>query len=438
MDVAGCRVTIMGLGRHGGGVAAARYLAGRGAIVTVTDLAGEQRLAGSLDQLADLPIARLRLGRHNERDFRGADLVVANPAVKPHEPLLRVARQHGAQVTTEIELFLSACPARIVGVTGSNGKSTTAAMIAAILKAAGRRTWLGGNIGGSLLGELDHIRPGDWVVLELSSFQLARLAEDSRGVEVAVVTGCTPNHLDWHGRMEDYIAAKQRILTAQTGESAAVLNVKDAEVASWHGLVGGRCIPLASRNELPPLAIPGEHNRTNAALAAAAARAVGCDEPAIAGAVAQFRGLPHRLEPVGKVAGRTFYNDSMATTPDSVIAALDALEVPVWLLAGGYDKGGDYGPMAGRIVRKARGAAFYGAARDLLHGQVSGLDAMFPCRAVESLTAAFAWCWENSRPGDAILLSPACASFDQFADYAERGRAFVRLVESLGDMPVPK
>ena len=271
MDYRGRRVTIMGLGHFGGGVAAARWLARQGAIVTVTDMADENALADSLASLADMPIAAMHLGRHCEEDFQDADLVVVNPAVQPNSPWLQVARQSGARLRTEIELFIEACPGQIVGVTGSNGKSTTAAMIASILcvqwgqshcrgeqslsqgnvagtakigtvPCGGHRVFLGGNIGGSLLEQLPEIGPSDWVVLELSSFQLWHFSPKARMPHVAVVTGCTPNHLDWHETFDHYAAAKQRILIGQTTNDIAILNTQDPEVASWSQFVRGRLI----------------------------------------------------------------------------------------------------------------------------------------------------------------------------------------------------
>ena len=231
-ELAGRRVTVMGLGRHGGGVAASRYLAEQGATVTVTDLASESELAESVGELAGVPIARFHLNGHREEDFRDTDCVVVNPAVKPDNRLVQLARQAGARITSEMELFLEACRGHLIGVTGSNGKSTTAAMTAAILSASGRRTWLGGNIGRSLLADLPQIGPDDWAVVELSSFQLYWLSATVRMPEIAVVTNCTPNHLDWHPAWEHYVAAKQRLLLEGKSEDRrAVLNPHDAEVA---------------------------------------------------------------------------------------------------------------------------------------------------------------------------------------------------------------
>jgi UDP-N-acetylmuramoylalanine--D-glutamate ligase len=456
-DYRGRHVTIMGLGHFGGGAAAARWLARQGAMVTVTDLADENALADSLALLADVPIAALHLGGHREEDFQGADLVVVNPAVRPNSPWLQVARQSGARLRTEIELFIEACPAQIVGVTGSNGKSTTAAMIASILRAqggqshfrggqalshgkvagaakigtvpcAGLRTLLGGNIGGSLLEQLPEIGPSDWVVLEISSFQLWHFSPGARMPHVAVVTGCTPNHLDWHETFDHYAAAKQRILVGQTSEDIAVLNTHDPEVASWPHLVRGRLIPLPPLEELPSLSLPGEHNRVNAACAAAAAMGAGCGRQAVQQGLQSFRGLPQRLQWLAAIEGRQIYNDSTATTPESTIAALQTMEVPVWLLAGGKNKGCNFELLATEIARRTRGAAFFGASREELRRCLAAKQPQLPCTAVETMEEALRWCWQRSRPGEAILLSPACASTDQFRNFRQRGERFGDLI----------
>lgn len=429
----GCRVTVMGLGHFGGGVAAARWLARQGAAVTVTDLADEKTLADALAGLADVPIAACHLGGHWQDDFRNADLVVVNPAVRPGNPFVRIAADAGVRRTTELGLFTDAFPGRIIGVTGSNGKSTTAAMTAAILQAARRRTWLGGNIGGSLLERLPEMTADDWAVLEISSFQLWHLPPGVRMPEVAVVTNCSANHLDWHRSYEEYVAAKQRILTWQKSDGLAVLNTLDPEVAGWEHLVRGRRVPLAACGQIPELPVPGQHNRINAACAATAAMAIGCGAEAVCAGLKSFAPLPQRLEPIAVIAGRRFYNDSSATTPESTIAALETLEVPIWLLAGGGDKGADVRPLAAAIVRNAAGAAFYGTVRHTLYREVVKRLPSFPCTAVETLADALCWCWERSRPGEAIVLSPACSSHDQFQNYHQRGLTFVALVRQLGE-----
>jgi UDP-N-acetylmuramoylalanine--D-glutamate ligase len=472
MDYHGLRATVMGLGHFGGGAAAARWLASQGAVVTISDTAGEDRLTDAISTLSDVSIAAYHLGGHREEDFRQADLVVVNPAVRPDSPWLRIARESGAKLRTELELFIENCPARIIGVTGSNGKSTTAAMIAAILKTASlpspfgrgtegegkslgdnealtltlsqrergqtqlkavaRQVFLGGNIGGSLLDELSLMTPDDWVVLEISSFQLWHFSPNAKMPHIAVVTGCSPNHLDWHPTFADYAAAKQRMLTGQTSEDFAVLNTMDAEVASWSPLVSGQVIGI-STEDVPPLSVPGEHNRLDAALAAAAATAAGCSPDDIRRGLDGFRGLPQRLEHFATIEGRDFYNDSTATTPESTIAALRSLDKPIWLLAGGKAKGFDLGPLVAEIARQSRGAAFFGSVRNELLARTTAIDSQFPCTAVETMDAALDWCWRRSQPGEAIILSPACASTDQFRNFRERGRRFAAMVQSLGN-----
>jgi len=433
MELQGKRATVMGLGRFGGGVAAARWLAGQGALVTVTDLAGESELAGSLAALEGVPIERFRLGGHHEDDFRRADLVVVNPAVRPGNSLVEIARQAGARLASELELFLERCPAPVVGVTGSSGKSTTAAMTAAVLRADGRRAWLGGNIGRSLLGHLGEISPDDWVVLEMSSFQLYWLGPRAPMPRVAVVTGCTENHLDWHGDWASYVAAKQRILTGQGSGDVAVLNTRDPEVATWTGLVRGRQQALPDLESLPALRVPGKHNRVDAGLAAGAALAAGCGEASAGRGLEEFRGLPMRLEWFAVVEGRRFYNDSTSTTPESTAAALEAIDEPVWLLAGGRDKGCAMDRLAVAAAEMARGAAFFGETAERLRAGVAGLKPRLPCVAVETLADALRWCWRRSKPDEAILLSPGCSSGDQFLNFRERGEHFAELVRAMAD-----
>jgi len=421
----------MGLGHFGGGVEAARWFACQGARVTVTDLADERTLAESIEALRDESIAQFHLGGHREEDFRDADLLVVNPAVRPDNPFLRIARESATRLTSEIALFMSLCRAPIIGVTGSNGKSTTAAMIAAILCEAGRRTWLGGNIGKSLLNRLDVILPEDWVVLELSSFQLWHLGPNAAMPQIAVVTGCSPNHLDWHAGYEDYVRAKQRILLGQTRHDRAVLNTYDEEVADWEPLVRGRLVPLPRLTEIPGLSVPGRHNRINAACAAAAAGVIGLAEKEIGQGLEKFVALPQRLEPITAIDGRKFYNDSTATTPEAAIAALQSLDEPIWLLAGGKDKGFDFGDLGAAVAEHAAGAAFFGSVREVLKGWVTARNPQFPCTTAETMAEALGWCWERSRPGDSIVLSPACASTDQFCNFRDRGEQFVELVRTL-------
>ncbi|HTU27566.1 MAG TPA: UDP-N-acetylmuramoyl-L-alanine--D-glutamate ligase [Pirellulales bacterium] len=439
MEVAGRRITVMGLGRHGGGVAVARWLAGRGARVTVTDLAERDALAESIAALADVPIARWRLGGHDEADFSTADAVVANPAVRADHPLLAVARAHGAVLTSEIELFLAECPGDVIGVTGSNGKSSTATLLASMFQVAGRRVWLGGNIGQSLLSTLEAMRPADVVVLELSSFQLAQLSPTARFPRAALVTGCTPNHLDWHGTLPAYAAAKRRLVEHLPAGGLAVLNPRDPEVASWPVPAHARRLEPWPPERVAGLSVPGEHQRANAALAAAMAEAFNVPAAAIETALAAFRPLAHRQQSLGKVGGRTFIDDSKSTTPEATLAALAACPGPVWLLAGGQDKRLPLESFGRELARRGVGVACYGALGPALGVALEQAAEELGSRpsyvVVERLEQALTWCWIRSRPGDTILLSPAAASLDQFRDFYHRGRVFRDLVARLGEPP---
>ena len=346
--------------------------------------------------------------------------------------MIEIARDAGVVLTSEVELFLDSCCASVVGVTGSNGKSTTAAMTAAILEAEGRRTWLGGNIGRSLLGELGRIQAEDVVVLELSSFQLFHLSADARFPEVAVVTNCRANHLDWHRDLEHYTRAKQRLIAEQAQDGVAVLNSTAPELDSWPALCRGQVLREFADHEIPPLQSAGQHNRANAACAAAAATALGCTSGAVERGLRNYAGLPHRMQFVAELSGRRFYDDSAATTPESTIAALRGLDEPVWLMAGGASKGGDFGALANAITKLARGAAFYGRCRHELRDRVADCAATpFASQTVEHLDDAAEWCFRRSRAGEAIVLSPGCSSLDQFRDFRERGLRFVEAVSAL-------
>ena len=466
----------MGLGGCGGGVAVCRFLAERGARLTVTDHKPADELADALAAIAHIPIERFRLGEHRPEDFENADVVVANPAVRPDNAFLQLAAQSGAHVTTEIGLFWDENPGQVIGVTGSNGKSTTAALIHHSLASAGRRVWLGGNIGGSLLDRIGEIRSGDWVVLELSSFQLFHLDRKQVSPQVAVVTNFSPNHLDWHDSVENYRRAKQTIIRWQSDSATAVLSADSPDPANWSGrarrilcgcrsITSGDSVQLVEaatekearlkirleslQAELPIgrwLHLPGRHNRQNAAAAVAAALSAGLDPCELDAGLSIFRGLHHRREPVAVVNGRAFYNDSIATTPESAIAALQSFTQPIVLLAGGYDKHQDLTDFAHQIRSRCKAVALLGQTAASLHQHLTCSDSIDPSgepsqqqtapiriTIPEDFESAFRWSIEQSAWGDVILLSPGCASYGWFRNFTDRGNQFRTLVSRLED-----
>jgi UDP-N-acetylmuramoylalanine--D-glutamate ligase len=451
-NFSGKRVTVMGLGGFGGGVGVTRWLARAGAKVVVTDKAPAERLAVSLEQIGDLGLT-LHLGGHEPHDFRDADLVVVNPAVPETSEFLQMAREAGVPVTTEINLFVERCPARCVGVTGSVGKSTVTAMIGRVLEEATKprshaatqgRVWVGGNIGKSLLDGLPDISPDDIVVLELSSFQLERTPLVRWSPQVAVLTNITPNHLDWHGSFEAYVAAKLNLVRFQKPGRDVLVMQDVTELRSrlaplageragvWRYGLEGDVPGAASENgdarlAWPDLklAVPGRHNRENAAAALTVGHALGVPREVALAALASFEALPHRLQKVAERDGITYYDDSKSTTPQAALTALRAIEAPLLVILGGYDKGSDLRPVAQEAARRARFAACIGKTGPGLAqaiGEAGGETRVFP-----DLHAAVSACRERARPGDVVLLSPACASWDQFVDYRARGELFARL-----------
>ncbi len=442
---AGRRVTVIGLGRHGGGLGAVKFLVSQGASVTISDHASDKLLAPTLEQLAGLSLEAVHLGGHDARDFDRCDAVLVNPAVPPNHELLTRVRRRGVLVTSEIELCLRYCRAPIVGITGSNGKSTTVMMTTHVLRAGGINAWAGGNLGGSLLPILDQIRENDWVVLELSSFQLAHLNHDAPLPKIGCITNCTPNHLDWHGSFENYAQAKQRLLSAeQVFVGADQCDLSAAQACHAQAASSSMNLPVARVPEttkrskpvwpderLPELLVPGVHNRANAACAASIAHVVGIDDQTIQTALARFQGLDHRLQFVGQTQGRFFFNDSKSTSPAATLAALAAMSTPVWLLVGGIAKGVDFGIFAAEMQHGTHGIACFGTDGPLLRDALQKARDQQTVSCHETLADAFSWCWRQSAPGDTILLSPACASWDQFTDFEDRGRAFCTLVAAL-------
>lgn len=451
---AGLDALVMGLGLQGGGVEVARFLARAGARVTATDTRGPDELRESVEALDGLGV-RFALGGHAAGDFARADLVVANPAVRPDHPMIAAAREGGARVTSELELFLEACPARLVLVTGTQGKSSTAHLAAALLAGAGFDVHLGGNIGRSLLGAAASMGAEDVAVVEVSSYQLEWLEapEVARDRTVAVaVTNVLPEHLERHGTIEAYDAAKRRILELAGPESAVVLCADDARSSGWSVERGRRALtypesaPDLDRDPrayhvsegrflegqvalaaLDDLRLPGRFQRANALMALALARALGAPPERLGHALRGATGLPHRLEDLGVRAGHRVWDNGVSTTPDSTRSALEALADPggpaalTWL-AGGRLK--DL-PL-GELVAAARGRVgrliAFGESAGELGGAFAG--AGIAVEVEPDLPRAVALAFERMGAGEPLLFSPACASFDAYRNFADRARAF--------------
>jgi UDP-N-acetylmuramoylalanine--D-glutamate ligase len=437
----------MGLGLLGGGVEVTRYLARRGARVLVTDQRPAEALAESLAALADVPFERA-LGGHRERDFVECDLVVANPAVSPRHPLLARAREAGVGVTSEIELFLRDCTCRVVAITGTQGKSSTTKATWELLCAAGVRAHLGGNIGRSLLSDLERMQPRDVAVLELSSYQLEALSGPvglGANVAAVAVVNVLADHLERHGSLEAYEAAKARLLELAGPGAAVVLNAEDARVSRWRpaqervlwasptGAVPRERAPLrVERNEfllgeerlgrLEDLRLAGSFQRGNVLIALGLARTLGAAPAALEAGVGGLRGLEHRLQDLGSFAGHRVWDNGVSTTPDSTISALAELTGPLCLLLGGQRKNLPLDDLVAAVRdRRARVIAFGASALSLAQEfERGGVPALAQDSVEQAVDAAF----EHMEPGDALLFSPACASFDAYRNFQDRARAF--------------
>jgi UDP-N-acetylmuramoylalanine--D-glutamate ligase len=450
---AGKTVLVFGLGRFGGGLDSTRFAFNCGANVIVTDSLTEEKLAGALKELADCRGITYRLGSHDKSDFEKADIVIVNPAVPPSHEMLAYARSLGKTITSQMQIFFSMCPARIVGITGANGKSTTTALTAHLLRSGigqrgfpYRKVWLGGNIGNHpLLGVLDEIDASDLVVLEISSFQLEQLAESASAPHASLLTNVAPNHLDRHGTYENYAAAKENIFRFQKcSEKAPILSVFNAKdevglaLYEKYRAQKGRICELFREEDITPgmrelFPLPGWANRQNLAGALHIARFFGVTDESVLKTLADFKGLPHRIELVRKVGGVGWYNDSIATTPESVMVALDAFDCPRIVIAGGYDKKLPFDELGRRMARQAKAVVLIGVCAEKIKKAVldaGGAPTMLHM-AGDSMQEAVEISASLASPGDVVLMSPACASYDMFTNFEHRAQVFRDLVNAL-------
>jgi UDP-N-acetylmuramoylalanine--D-glutamate ligase len=446
-ELRGKRVLVVGLARTG--VATALFCAARGAMVTATDTRTEKEFGETLAPLQAAGI-KIELGVHRENTFLCQDLIIPSPGVPADAPLLQAARTKGVTIWSEIELAGRFLRGHLIGITGSNGKTTTTSLIEHILRSAGFPTILAGNIGTPLISGVEQSIDQTITVAELSSFQL-ELIESFRP-NISVFLNLTPDHLDRHRTLESYGRAKARIFENQTEADFAVLNADDPattpyapskpqvywfsrkqRVAQGAFVREHEIIFCQAGNEgivlnLQDIPLAGAHNLENVLAAVAATRLAGADAASIAKGVSSFAGVEHRLEFVAEIGGVRYYNDSKATNVDATLKALDSFPGRILILLGGKDKGSDYTVLQKPLRDKAILALLIGAAAEKIETQIAGSVAIERAgtieRAVETASHA-------ARPGDIVLLAPACASFDQFQNYEHRGRVFKDLVHQL-------
>jgi UDP-N-acetylmuramoylalanine--D-glutamate ligase len=451
-DWRGKQVLVMGLGVHGGGLGVTRFLVNQGATVTVTDLKTAEQLQPSLEAMAGLPV-RYVLGEHRAEDFIHSDLIVRNPGVPADSPYLAIARQHGVPIEMEMGLFFRLCPAPIIGITGTKGKTTTTLLVGAMLRQIEPSTVIAGNLRISALELLPQIGPTTPVVLELSSWQLEGLEPHRLNPHIAAVTNISPDHLNRYRDLGEYAAAKKLIFRFQKPGDFLVLNADDPVVQSFaaeaQGTVvwfsrhksvtgaylagerllwqwGGRIHAVARRDDVR---LPGVHNLENALAAIAIAGVWGAPPEAMPEALRSFRGVEHRLELVAEVHGVRYVNDTTSTAPAAALAALAALEGPIVLIAGGADKNLDFGELGAAIAQRVKALVLLeGTATDKLAATVRAAKADLIAGRFNDLRAAVRAAQDIARPGDTVLLSPGCASFGMFANEFERGERFKAIV----------
>jgi UDP-N-acetylmuramoylalanine--D-glutamate ligase len=445
MELSGKRVMVIGLGVSG--VAAARFLASRGATLVMTD----RRVDIERDKL---PAGAVKLGAEEVSWVDDIDLVVTSPGVPRDSILLRAATARKIPVIGEIELASRFLDVPIAAITGTNGKSTVVVLLGEILKASGRHTFVGGNLGTPLIDAVG----GDYdvAVVEVSSFQLEWI--ETFRPRAGVHLNLTDDHFDRYKDLEDYGHAKARLFENQQASDYAILNRDDPNVWKLAKSVRSQVIGFGQtrgesgasiwfdeqanaiafdfdfddaprgRISLEGFRLRGRHNISNAMAASAAALVLGVKPKQIERALASFRGLPHRIEVVHQNGGVTYIDDSKGTNVGAVVEAIDALAAPIILIAGGLDKGGDYAPLRRPLGEKVKLAIFNGAARDKMAAALEGATQI---ESVATLREAVEHAARAARPGDTVLLSPACSSFDQFKDYAERGNVYKELVRAL-------
>ena len=447
MELNNKKTLVVGLGATG--IATALFLREQGAQVTVSEKKDREELPEATQQLCNKGVV-LETGEHRNETFFNAELIIVSPGVSLETPPLQAAVAKGVEIISEIELAYRFITAPIIAVTGTNGKTTTVNLMADMFAASGKRAFLGGNVGNPLIEYVLNRDHAEYIIAEVSSFQL----EGIRNFRpfVSVLLNLNHDHLDRYASYSDYIAAKARLFINQTPEDYAILNADDPEVQALVPSIRASRLSFSSEREvscgifckdhhayftqgtdqtrfpLDHIHLPGNHNRHNIMATIAVGQLCGCPHEAIQHTIENFRGLPHRLEWVGKVEKIGFYNDSKATNVSSTVRALEALNPPVILIAGGKDKGGDYHPLIPLIEQKVKTLILIGEAQEKM---VQAFQNTTSIVCAETFEEAFRKSLDHATEGDTVLLSPACSSFDMFSNYKERGETFKALVKNL-------
>lgn len=447
MDLAGKRVLVIGLGKTG--LATVRFLAERGAKIVVTDEKPLRELTAALSELSIIGNS-FEVKEYSPASLAKIDMVVPSPGVPPSSALIREALRRGVPVLSEIEVAFRFLKRPAIAITGTNGKTTTTTLVGELLKGGGKNVFVGGNIGSPLIGAVDGAQPFDYAVLEISSFQLQWI--DYFRPAVSVLLNTTVDHLDYHGTFDEYRAAKERIFENQRAGDLAILNADDPHSLPLLGSLEAdiQCFSSASRlrsgiflddrdirlatghyDEKYPLEmikIPGIHNIENVMAAVLMARACGCSREKIIEVTESFRGVSHRIEFIADKGGVLFYDDSKGTNVGAVIRALESFPGNVILMLGGRDKGGDFENLIEMIRRKVKILVLFGEARQKINSVLGGIvETAVSATLKEAVAAAYS----QACPGDIVVLSPGCTSFDEFTSYAERGRLFQEWVKAL-------
>ena len=455
MEVKNKRVLVVGLGRSG--AASAFFLKDQGAKVTVSDEKSEAQLQTEIAALLDRGIS-LETGRHGERTFRDQDLIVVSPGVPSDQPQLQLARTMGIPVIGEVELAFRFLQGKVVAITGSNGKTTTTTLVGEILARSGKKTLVGGNIGTPVISLAGKSTPDTLTVLEISSFQLETIQQFRPWI--AAILNITPDHLDRHHTFQAYADAKARIFENQTPDDLAVLNADDAACLALKDKVKAQLWWFSRKHEVErgaylkgdqivfrgagkdqtvlgrgDIQLKGSHNLENVLASVTMGMLAGCAPEQIRSAVAEFRAVEHRLELVTTVNGVAFYNDSKATNVDATVKALESFPGNIHIILGGKDKGSDYTALNPLLRERAKRAYLIGAAAEKIASQIQGAA---PLTRSGTLERAVKQAFEAAKAGDIVLLAPACASFDQFENYEQRGRIFKELALSLAPVSLEK